>query len=108
MPNINISILQFFQNFSSLDVFDHAVSKYHDFLTFILIFLTVIFCSCRSPALSFFFSVSLLCISLLLLAFELTFVSVFDFSLLFVFLLSLRIALSSGFEFTRSSFTGGS
>ena len=35
------------------------------------------------------------------------FVSVFDFSLVFVFLLSLRIALSSGFEFTRSLFVGG-
>ena len=57
---------------------------------------------------SFFFSVSLLCLSILLPAFELTFVSVFGFSLVFVFLLSLRIALSSGFEFTRSPFTGGS
>ena len=108
MPNINICILQFFQNFPSLDVFDHAVSKYHDFLTFILIFLTVIFCSYRFRGTSIFFSVSLLCLSILLLAFELTFVSVFDFSLVFIFLLSLRIALSSGFEFTRSPFTGSS
>ena len=107
MPNINICILQFFRNFPSLDVFDHAVSKYHDFLTFILIFLTVIFCSYRSRG-AFIFFVSLLCLSILLLAFVLTFVSVFAFSLLFVFLLSLRIVLSSGFEFTRSPFTGGS
>ena len=36
------------------------------------------------------------------------FVSVFDFSLVLFFLLSLRIALSSDFEFARSQFTGGS
>ena len=58
--------------------------------------------------LSFFFPVSLLCLSILLLAFELTFVSVFDFCLVFVFLLPMRIAPSSRFEFTRSPFTGGS
>ena len=70
-------------------------------------FLPLYFVRIVLEALSFFFCVSLLCISLLLLAFELTFVSVFDFSLVFGFLLSLRIALSLSFEFTRSPFTGG-
>ena len=97
-----------FRNFPSLDVFDHAVSKYHDFLTFILIFFTVIFCSYHSRGAFIFFSVSLLCLSILLLAFELNLASTLDFSLVFAFLLSLRIALPSGFEFTRSRFTGGS
>ena len=52
-----------FRNFPSLDVFDHAVSKYHDFLTFILIFLIVIFCSYRSRD-TFIFFLSLFFVSL--------------------------------------------
>ena len=39
---------------------------------------------------------------------ELSFTSMLDFSLVFFLLLSLRVALYSGFGFTRSSFTGGS
>ena len=57
---------------------------------------------------SFFFSVSLLCLSVLLPAFELTFVSVFDFSLVLVFLLSMCVAFASDSKFTRSPFTGDS
>ena len=60
----------------------------------------------RISFISVFFSVSLLCLSALLFGFKLTFVSMFGFSLLFFFLLSRRIALSSDFEFDRSSFTG--
>ena len=97
MPNINICILQFFRNFPSLEV-----SQFSDFY-FDLSYRYILFVS---P--SFFFSVSLLCLSILLLAFELMFVSVFGFPLVFVFLLSLHIALSSGFEFIRSPFMGGS
>ena len=40
--------MQFFRNFPSLDVFYHAVSKDHDFWTFILLLLTGIFYSYRS------------------------------------------------------------
>ena len=59
MPKINISIFQFFRNFPSLDLFDLAVSKYHDFMTFILTIFTVIFCSyCSRGALIFLFYVS--------------------------------------------------
>ena len=116
MSDINIYVTQFFWNFPSLDVFNHAVSKYHDFLILILIFLTVLpfltvpflpFSSYRSRGALFFLS-CLFFVSTLLLVFELTFISVFDFPLVSIFLLSLRIALSTDFEFTRSPCTGGS
>ena len=86
VPNISICITQFFRNFPPLDVFIMLSASITDFLTFILISLTVMFFSFHVlpfvlESLSFFFSVSLLCLSTSLSAFKLMFDSVFDFSL---------------------------
>ena len=81
--------------------FDHGVSD-------ILIILSVMFSSCCASSRFHFSFLSLLCDSVLLFDFELSFSSEFDFSLVFLFLSSLRITLSSGFGLAWSSFRGSS
>ena len=108
MSNINIGFSQFFRNFPSLDVFDHAVSMYHDFLTFILIFPTVIFCSYRSRG-AFIFLFCLPSLSFYIITCSWVNVRFCVWFFLSVCLFAItRIALYSGFEFTGSPFTGGS